>query len=86
MFSICTFIVTLSAAMPITIVNGFPRSQFYPFGTTATDNYLPANDDGSTSRIPISVPFPFFGSSYSSVYVSARMLEQVDVKYNFSNK
>lgn len=84
MFSICTFIVTLSAAMPTT--NGFPRSQFYPFGTTAADNNLPANDDGSTSRIPISVPLPFFGSYYSSVYVSARMLEQVKVKYNFANK
>lgn len=53
-----------------TSITGFPLSQFYPYGSTAGDNNLPANDDGSTPSINVSVPFPFFGQSYSSIYVS----------------
>ena len=64
-----------STFLAITVLIGYgrtyPLSQFYPFGATAGDSNLPANDDGSTSSIHISVPFPFFGSSYSSVFVSA---------------
>ena len=63
-----------STFLAITVLIGYgmtyPLSQFYPFGATAGDSNLPANDDGSTSSIHISVPFPFFGSSYSSVFVS----------------
>lgn len=68
MLFLSTFVVTLYALMQT--ISGYPLSQFYPFGSTAADNNLPANDDGSSPSIPISVPFPFFGSSYSSVYVS----------------
>lgn len=64
------FVVAISATMKHTLVIGYPLSQFYPYGSSAADSNLPANDDGYTSSIPISVPFPFFGSSYSSVYVS----------------
>lgn len=64
-----------STFLAITVLIGYgmtyPLSQFYPFGSAAGDSNLPANDDGSTSSIHISVPFPFFGSSYSSVFVSA---------------
>ena len=49
----------------------YPLSQFYPFGSAAGDRNLPANDDQYTSSIPLSVQFPFFGSSYRSVFVSA---------------
>lgn len=70
MLSITTFVVAISAAMKHTFVVGYPLSQFYPFGSTVADKNLPGNDDGSTAGIPISVPFPFFGSSYSSVFVS----------------
>lgn len=52
------------------IVTSYPLSQFYLFGSAAGDNNFPAYDDGSTSRIPVSVPFQFFGSAYSSIYVS----------------
>lgn len=86
MLSITIFVVAISAAMKHTFVIGYLLSQFYPFGSTAADNNLPANDDGYTSSIPISVPFPFFGSSYSSVYVSiicTRMLERKKNKYQF---
>lgn len=51
----------------------FPLSQFYPFGSAAGDSSLSANDDGSTSSIPVSVNFPFFGSSYNSIFVSVIM-------------
>ena len=52
----------------------YPLSQFYPFGSSAGDRNLPANDDQYTSSIPLSVQFPFFGPTYSSVFVSALLL------------
>ncbi|XP_061173565.1 sushi, nidogen and EGF-like domain-containing protein 1 [Saccostrea echinata] len=64
-----TFIlITVSVILNICIC--FPLSQFYDFGFDAGDSELPANDDGSTSSISIAVPFPFFGSSYNSIYVN----------------
>uniref|UniRef100_K1RGC6 Sushi, nidogen and EGF-like domain-containing protein 1 n=1 Tax=Magallana gigas TaxID=29159 RepID=K1RGC6_MAGGI len=51
-------------------VTGFPLRQFYRFGSDEGDSILPSNDDESTPRIDVSVPFPFFGSSYSSIYVN----------------
>lgn len=67
--SVIIFVVAIYAAMKNNFVIGYPLSQFYPFGSIAADNNLPANDDDFTSSISISVPFPFFGSSYSSIYV-----------------
>lgn len=64
------FVVALSSIMLPTTVTGFTRSQFYRFGSAEGDKILPSNDDESTSSIDVSVPFPFFGSSYSSIYVS----------------
>lgn len=86
--SVIIFVVAIYAAMKNNFVISYPLSQFYPFGSIAADNNLPANDDGFTSSIPISVPFPFFGSSYSSVYVSicTRMLERKEKKYQFAPK
>ncbi|XP_065942667.1 uncharacterized protein [Magallana gigas] len=63
-------VVALSSIMLPTTVTGFPLSQFYPFGSAAGDSSLPANDDESTPSIPLAVRFPFFGSSYSSLYVN----------------
>lgn len=68
------FVVALSAIMQSTSVTSYPLSQFYPFGSAAGDSSLPDNDDEYTSSIHISVPFPFFGSTYNSVYVGTRML------------
>lgn len=86
--SVIIFVVAIYAAMKNNFVISYPLSQFYPFGSIAADNNLPANDDGFTSSIPIYVPFPFFGSSYSSVYVSicTRMLERKEKKYQFAQK
>lgn len=64
----CIRVVALATLVIYSI--GYPLDDFYPFGLAAGDGNLPANDDGSTNRIQISVPFPFFGSSYYSVFVS----------------
>nr|XP_034326973.1 uncharacterized protein LOC105329357 isoform X6 [Crassostrea gigas] len=70
MYFLSLFVVASSSIMLSIKVFGYPLSQFYPFGLTAGDSSLPANDDGSTSSIPISVPFPFFGPSFSFIYVN----------------
>jgi hypothetical protein len=31
---------------------------------------LPGNDDGSTSTVPLPFAFPFFGETYTSVYIN----------------
>ena len=64
----CIRVVALATLVIYSI--GYPLEEFYPFGLTAGDSNLPANDDNSTSSIPVSVSFPFFGSSYNSVFVS----------------
>jgi hypothetical protein len=64
---ISTFIILTFSH--ISVMHCYSLSQFYPFGPAAGDSNLPANDDGSTSQIPLAVPFPFFGSSYNSIYV-----------------
>lgn len=64
------FVVALSSIILSSTVTGFPLSQFYPFDSTAGDSSLPANEDESTPSINVSVPFLFFESSYSSIYVS----------------
>lgn len=79
------FVVALSAIMQSTSVTGYQLSQFYPFGSAAGDSILPQNDDQYTSSINISVPFPFFGSTYNSVYVSTRMLVFVKNGYTRYN-
>lgn len=70
MYSQSLFVVVLFLIFLSTTVTGYPLSKFYPFGATAGDSSLPANDDDSTSSIPVSVHIPFFGSSYSSIAVS----------------
>ncbi|XP_062612220.1 uncharacterized protein LOC134274009 [Saccostrea cucullata] len=64
-----TLIVVIVSAM-LNICICYPLSQFYSYGLAAGDSELPANDDNYTSSIPISVSFPFFGSSYTSIYVN----------------
>lgn len=70
MYFLSLFVVASSYIMLSIKVFGYPLSQFYPFGLTAGDSSLPGNDDGSTSSILISVPFPFFGPSYRFILVS----------------
>eukprot|EP00057_Strongylocentrotus_purpuratus_P021270 XP_011675744.1 PREDICTED: alpha-tectorin-like [Strongylocentrotus purpuratus] len=43
---------------------------FFPFGLNEGDEFLPANDDGSTNELPISVAFPFFDHDHTSLFVN----------------
>ena len=52
-----------------------PLSSFYPYGSAAGDYLLPPNDDGSSSAISLPTPYLYFGTSYTSIYVSLRMNE-----------
>ena len=47
-----------------------PWSDFYPYGVNEGDTALPANDDGNSGSIPISVSFPYFNQSYNALFVS----------------
>ncbi|KAG1930473.1 sushi, nidogen and EGF-like domain-containing protein [Pimephales promelas] len=43
---------------------------FYPFGSSSGDTINPADDDGSSSVIPLLSPFLFFGRTYQQIYVN----------------
>lgn len=47
-----------------------PLSDFYPYGVNEGDTVLPANDDGSSGEIGISVLFPYFDRNHDSLFVS----------------
>jgi WD40 repeat protein len=49
-------------------------SIMYPFGPSLGDISLPKNDDGSYGPINLGLPFPFFGSIYSNIYVNTNGL------------
>ena len=46
-----------------------PLAEFYAFGATLNETFLPPNDDGFSSRITLSSVFPFFDENYETVYV-----------------
>ena len=45
---------------------------FYMYGSVdgVSDSVVPRSDDSSSGEIPISTTFSFFGTPYTSVYVS----------------
>nr|XP_031308454.1 sushi, nidogen and EGF-like domain-containing protein 1 isoform X1 [Camelus dromedarius]XP_031308455.1 sushi, nidogen and EGF-like domain-containing protein 1 isoform X1 [Camelus dromedarius] len=45
-------------------------ADFYPFGAERGDAVTPKQDDGGSGLRPLSVPFPFFGSEHSGLYVN----------------
>eukprot|EP00057_Strongylocentrotus_purpuratus_P019877 XP_011674351.1 PREDICTED: sushi, nidogen and EGF-like domain-containing protein 1 [Strongylocentrotus purpuratus] len=47
-----------------------PPCLLFPFGLNEGDEFLPANDDGSTNELPISVAFPFFDHDHTSLFVN----------------
>ena len=51
-----------------------PLSSFYSYGSAAGDTLLSPNDD-SSSTIQLPSPFLFFGTPYSSIFVSLCMNE-----------
>lgn len=63
-------VVVTALALTQRPCNSVPLSSFYPYGYSAGDSNLPANDDGYTSLITLSTSFPYFGQSYTGLYVS----------------
>ena len=49
---------------------GIPLEQFYPYGEDSGDDDLPPHDDGSSSAITLTIPFPFFDEEKHTVFVS----------------
>ena len=49
---------------------GIPLQDFYPFGIGTGDLSLEPGDDLAL-EVALSSPFPFFGTSYASLFVSA---------------
>ena len=47
-------------------------SDFYPYGPENGDSVVPTNDDGSSGRVQIGVPFPFFDVDHKSLFVSVQ--------------
>ena len=43
---------------------------FYPYGPENGDTAVPTNDDGSSGRVNIGFPFPFFDDEHESLFVS----------------
>ena len=51
--------------------SAIPLRDFYPYGNDTGDEVLPSNDDGSTEAINLTLPFPFFGRDYRTIFVSS---------------
>ena len=49
----------------------FITAGLFPFGTYAGDVQVQPIHQGSSGSIPLSIPFPFFGMSKSTLFVSA---------------
>ncbi|XP_073244634.1 uncharacterized protein [Porites lutea] len=54
----------------ITACSSLSMSEFYPYGVGNGDTELPANDDGSSGEIPISILFPYFDRNHDSLFVN----------------
>ena len=53
---------------------GIPLADFYPFGAGTTDTLLFPNDDDSSPAVMLTLPFPYFESDYTSIFVSRHEL------------
>ena len=53
-----------------------PLSSFYPCGSAAGDAVLPPSDDGSSSAVSLPTPYLYYGTSYTSIFVSLRMKQR----------
>ena len=59
-----------------------PLSSFYSYGSAANDTLLPHSDDGSSPNISLPAPFLFFGTYYSTIYVSWYLLDEFIVLFS----
>lgn len=60
----------------IVVLEAIKVKNFYPFGQSEGDQIVPPNDDGSSGKVPISFPFPFFGQDHLSLFVSIVLFPQ----------
>lgn len=64
-------VFVLFAFQQFSISEALVLANLYPFGAcNEGETWLRHHDDASSGEIPISMPFPFFGQKYNSVYVS----------------
>ena len=70
MMTILLEVVVLTLLLSIPAGMAVPLSSFYSFGSGANDTLLPPNDDGSSPNISLPAPFLFFGTYYSTIFVS----------------
>ena len=60
----------------VVVLEALILPNFYPFGKSEGDQVVPRGDDSSSGNISISIPFPLFGQSYTSLFVSTTFLKQ----------
>ena len=72
-FLVCVAATSTTLAIPL--------EDFYPFGITAGDAAVGATLDGSSEQQTLDEPFLFFGSTYSTLYVSTQYVCKYEV-YN----
>ena len=65
-----TPLLVLALCQTVCLVEALVLPNFYPFGASEGDKVVPRNDDGSSGRVPISTPFPFFDHYHNSLFVS----------------
>ena len=72
MMTILMAVAMLTVLLLLSIPAGIavPLSSFYSYGSEANDTRLSPTDDGSSSAISLPASFQFFGSYYSTIYVS----------------
>ena len=68
--ALVTAVLTLLLSSMMPYGTAVPLSSFYSYGSAAGDTSLPPNDDNSSSPITMTTPFNFYGTIYSTVFVS----------------
>ena len=57
-------------AVSLQEASAIPLRDFYPYGADQGEEFL-GNDDGFTEAINLTLPFPFFGRDYRTIFVSS---------------
>jgi hypothetical protein len=70
--------IALFIILDIKLCQAMPKTSFYPFGIPNGDFRLAKVDDGFVGPIPITVTFPFFQKSFTSLYVNTNGLVTFD--------
>ena len=68
--ALVTAVLTLLLSSMMPYGTAVPLSSFYSYGSAAGDIALPPTDDDSSPTITLPIPFNFYGTKYSTVFVS----------------